>query len=202
MSKIKTTVEHYDFLISDNISDPFRDPEILKDYMNKWDGKIFLDALQLDKKEIALEIGVGTGRIAQSTFKQCKKLYGIDLSELTINRAKENLRADNVTFICSDYLLYEFDIQFDIIYSTLTSMHIENKQDFFNKVAHDLKDGGRFLISIDDNQDEYLDMGIYKVKIYPDNLKDTQNYILQSGLRIIEIIKTDNAHVFVCDKPF
>lgn len=202
MNKIKTTLEHYNFLISDNVSDPFRDPEILKDYMNKWDGKPFIDAMKLNPHKVALEIGIGTGRIAVSVLKQCKKLYGIDLSEITIKRAEENLCADNVILICSDYLTYAFDVQFDMIYSTLTLMHIEEKQEFFNKVIRDLKKNGRFVLSIDDNQDAYLDMGIYKVKVYPDNPVDTQKYILNAGFHIVEIIKTDNAHIFVCDKPF
>lgn len=200
MNENKTAIEHYDFLVTDNISDPVRDPELLREYMNKWDGKPFLDALQLDSNKIALEIGIGTGRIAVSALKQCNTLYGIDLSARTIERAAENLLADNVVLICSDYLNYEFDVKFDVIYSTLTSMHIEKKQEFFDKVAGDLKVSGRFVISIDDNQDEYLDMGIYRVRVYPDNPVDTEKYILNTGLKIIEIIKTEHAHIFVCEK--
>ncbi len=56
-------IEHYDKLIEEN-NDPFRDPQILQDYMNKWDGSAFIDAMQLDKTKHVLEIGVGTGRLA------------------------------------------------------------------------------------------------------------------------------------------
>lgn len=49
------TIEHYDKLIEEN-NDPVRDSDILKEYMNKWDGKQFIDALELSNDKLALEI--------------------------------------------------------------------------------------------------------------------------------------------------
>lgn len=195
------TVDHYDNLIDEN-NDPIRDPEILKQHMDKWDGPKFIEALELSKDKTVLEIGIGTGRIAVKTAPKCKKLYGIDISSKTIARAKENLSfTDNVEFILGDYLEQNFSIKFDAIYSSLTLLHIENKQAFFNKVFADLKAKGRFVLSIDDdNQNDYLDMGEYKVRVYPDNPEDTKAGLLNSGFNIIDIIKTDYAHIFVCNK--
>lgn len=42
-------INHYDSLIDEN-NDPVFDPQTLKEYMDKWDGKAFLDALTLDDK--------------------------------------------------------------------------------------------------------------------------------------------------------
>ena len=56
-------IEHYDKLIDEG-NDPFLDPKPLRDYMDKWDGQRFIDALSLDKTKSVLEIGVGTGRLA------------------------------------------------------------------------------------------------------------------------------------------
>lgn len=195
------TAEHYDFLISDN-NDPVRDSDVLKQYMNKWDGKPFIDAMNLSEEKTVFEIGVGSGRIAVQVADYCKKLFAVDLSPKTIERAKENLMfADNVEFILADYLDYNFNIQFDIIYSSLTLMHIKDKQSFFCKVFDDLKIGGKFVLSIDDeNQNEYIDMGIYKVKIYPDTPEKTQAGLLKSGFKIDKIIVTEFAHIFVCEK--
>ncbi len=197
---IMNTIEHYDKLIDEN-NDPVRDPDILKEHMNKWDGKPFIDALELSKDKIVLEIGIGTGRIAVKTAPHCAKLYGIDVSSKTINRAKENLSFnDNVEYILADYLKYDFDTKFDIIYSSLTLLHIENKQEFFNKAFCDLKPNGRLVLSIDDdNQNDYLDMGEYKVRVYPDNPKDTKEGLLGAGFVIKEIIETEYAHIFVCE---
>ena len=195
------TIEHYDNLIDDN-NDPVRDPEILKQHMDKWDGKQFIDALELSKDKDVLEIGIGTGRIAVKTALKCAKLYGIDVSPKTIDRAKENLSfTDNVEYILDDYLEHNFYNKFDVIYSSLTLLHIENKQEFFNKVYADLKPNGKFVLSIDDdNQNDYLDMGEYKVRIYPDNPNDTKEGLLAAGYEIEEIIQTEFAHIFVCVK--
>lgn len=194
------TIEHYDNLIDEN-NDPVRDSDILKEYMDKWDGKSFIDALELSQEKIVLEIGIGTGRIAVKTAPHCARLYGVDVSPKTIERAKENLAfADNVEYILADYLEYDFDTRFDIVYTSLTLLHIENKQAFFNKVFSDLKLEGRFVLSIDDNQDDYLDMGEYKVKVYPDNPVDTKDGLLKAGFIIEDIIETEYAHVFVCSK--
>ena len=37
-------IQHYDLLIEEN-NDPVRDPKPLKDYMDKWDGKVFIDKM-------------------------------------------------------------------------------------------------------------------------------------------------------------
>ena len=52
-------------------------------------------------------------------------------------------------------------------------MHFENKEQVILKVESLLKSGGVFCLSIDKNQNEYIDMGTRKIKIYP----DTPEYI-------------------------
>ena len=37
--------------------------------------------------------------------------------------------------MCDDFLTYDFNEKFDVIYSSLTFMHIENKQEAINKVS-------------------------------------------------------------------
>ncbi|MCQ2455330.1 MAG: hypothetical protein MJ090_04245 [Clostridia bacterium] len=41
-------ITHYDLLV-DKGNDPVCNPEPLKQYMDKWDGQDFIDALQFDK---------------------------------------------------------------------------------------------------------------------------------------------------------
>ena len=63
--------------------------------MDKWDGKAFIDKMELDKDKSVLEIGVGTGRLAVRVAPLCGKFYGVDISPKTIERAKENLSQQN-----------------------------------------------------------------------------------------------------------
>ena len=60
-------IEHYNKLIEEN-NDPVYDPAPLKEYMNKYDGQIFIDEMRLDKTKSILEIGVGPGRLALRTI--------------------------------------------------------------------------------------------------------------------------------------
>ena len=67
-------ITHYDLLIEEN-NDPVNDPKPLQEYMDKWDGPSFIDALRLDKSKSVLEIGLGTGRIAIKVIPLCKYLF-------------------------------------------------------------------------------------------------------------------------------
>ena len=188
---------HYDNLIDEN-NDPVNDPQPLKEYMDKWDGKVFIDNMQLDANKTVLEIGVGTGRIAVRVAPLCKEFTGIDISPKTIARAKEHLSEyNNVNLISGDFNEFEFNNSFDVIYSSLTFMHIEDKQSTINKVYSLLNIGGSFVLSIDKNQDKYIDLGRRKIAVYPDNAKDTRSYLNHSGFVIEETIETELAYIFV-----
>lgn len=193
----KDVINHYDLLIEEN-NDPVHDPNPLRDYMDKWDGQDFIDKMELDKDKSVLEIGVGTGRLAIRVAPLCGQFYGIDISTKTIERAKENLSEQtNVKLHCGDFLTFDFSQSFDVIYSSLTFMHIKEKQKAINKVAALLKDGGKFVLSIDKNQDGFIDTGTRKITVFPDTPTEIKLYIAKSGLLLIEHYETEFAHIFV-----
>lgn len=193
-------VNHYDLLIKED-NDPVHDPEPLQDYMKKWDGPAFIEQMQMDSSKSVLEIGVGTGRLAVRVVPLCGEFYGIDISPKTIERAKENLAGfENVRLTCADFLSYEFDRSFDVVYSSLTFMHIEDKQKAINKIAGILNAAGRFVLSIDKNRSEFIDTGTRKIKIYPDTAGETAEYIRTAGLTVLNQYDTELASVFVAQK--
>ena len=197
---MRDVIEHYNKLIDEN-NDPVRDPKPLRDYMDKWDGDKFIESMQLDKSKTVLEIGIGTGRLAIKVAPNCKSLCGIDISEKTIGRATENLSTyQNIKLVCGDFMSCEFEAQFDVIYSSLTFMHIQDKLSAIQKIANLLTNNGLFVLSIDKNQNEYIDMGDRKVKIYPDNPNDIRSYLSISKLKIINEFETDHAYVTVSTK--
>lgn len=193
-------IRHYDLLIEEN-NDPVRDPKPLKDYMDKWDGQVFIDKMKLDKDKSVLEIGVGTGRLAVKTAILCKDYCGIDISPKTIYRARGNLvNHKNVKLICDDFLSHHFNSLYDVVYSSLTFMHIHEKQNAINKVACLLKNGGRFVLSIDKSQEDFIDMGTRKITIFPDSPTEIKNCILNANLDLVECFDTELAHIFVAKK--
>lgn len=199
-SESNEIIDHYDRLIDEN-NDSVHDPEPLKEYMDKWDGQKFIDKMQLNKNKSVLEIGVGTGRLATRTAPLCGEFYGIDISPKTIAKAKSNLiKFENVTLICADFLNYIFDQSFDVIYSSLTFMHIEEKYNAIKKAADLLNDEGLFVLSVDKNQSEYIDYGTRKIKVFPDDADTIADHITATGLYISERYETEFANIFVARK--
>ena len=193
-------ITHYDMLIDED-NDPFRDPPALQNYMNQWDGQVFLDSMKLDNTKRVLEIGVGTGRIASKVAPYCLKFTGIDISPKTIGRARENLvKHENVELICDDFSHYVFHQKFDVIYSSLTMMHFKNKQEIVNKVDMLLSESGIFCLSIDKNQSEYIDMETRKIRVYPDTLENICMLISNTSMSIVDTIETKFAHIIICLK--
>ena len=198
--KLSAVSKHYDLLIEEN-NDPVRDPEPLREYMDKWDGRQFIDSLKLTKEKSVLEIGVGTGRLAVRVAPECREFCCIDLSPKTVKRAKENLNNQtNVMLVCGDFMSYEFGRKFDVIYSSLTFMHIKDKQAAINKVKTLLNISGRFVLSIDKSQSDTIDYGTRKIKIHPDRKEDIAEYINQSGMSLIKVFETEFADIFVAAK--
>lgn len=196
---MKQVIKHYDKLIDEG-NDPVFDPGPLREYMNKWDGTAFIEKMRLDKSKTVLEIGVGTGRLAIEVAPRCKSFVGIDISPKAIARARENLPFSNTELICDDFLRYSFKRRYDVVYSSLTFMHIEDKFSALSKVASVLTDNGRFVLSIDKNQSDFIDYGTRKIRIYPDSAVEITKTFLRTGLKIEESFETEFAHVFVVKK--
>ena len=193
-------IQHYDLLIDEN-NDPVHDPKPLRDYMDKWDGQSFIDKMELNKDKSVLEIGVGTGRLAIRVAPLCGQFCGVDISPKTIDRAKENLSEQtNVMLCCGDFLTLDLSQTFDIVYSSLTFMHISKKQKAINKVATLLKYGGKFVLSTDKNQNGFIDTGTRKITVYPNTPAEMESYIVNAGLLLIEQYETEFAYIFVAKK--
>jgi len=194
------TKEHYDLLIEEN-NDPVFDPPGLKEYMDKWDGEVFIEKLALTKEKTVLEIGVGTGRLALKTAPLCKTFCGIDLSPKTVEKARVNLSAfSNVELICANFLSFRFDESEDVIYFSLTFMHIQNKKKCIKKISRLLNEKGIFVLSVDKSKNKHLDYGNRKIKLYPDDPEKIRKYIKSAGLNPIKEQETEFASIFVCEK--
>jgi len=192
--------KHYDLLI-ENGNDPVLDCKALADYMDKWDGEDFINLLNLDNSKTVLEIGCGTGRIAKKIISQCKKYVGIDISKKTIDIARKHFESiNNAIFINEDFLNYKVNQKYDVIYSTLTFMHFKEKEKALVNVFNLLKRNGKFVLSIDKSQQEFIDTGYSKIVIYPDNPTDICKIL--ANLRFVGIVtkEIDNAYLITAQR--
>jgi len=193
-------IRHYDMLI-DMGNDPVQDPAPLREYMDKWDGDTFVHLLGLTGTQRVLEIGIGTGRLALRIAPLCASLCGIDLSPKTILRAADNLsQFGNITLLQGDFLTYSFSRQFNVIYSSLTFMHIRDKAAAIGKVAELLQPGGRFVLSIDKNPADYIDIGTNRIAVFPDHPEKIAEHLTTAGLTLSETAETEFAYILFAEK--
>ena len=195
-------IRYYDLLIDEG-NDPVHDPAPLRAHMDKWDGPVFLEMLKLDPTKTVLEIGVGTGRLAVRTAPLCAEFCGIDISPKTIRRAAENLaHLGNVHLLPGDFLELSIDRTFDVIYSSLTFLHIQDKRKAIEKAAALLNPGGRFVLSIDKNQSPIIHMGTRKIAVFPDTPEAIRACLTHAGLELTTQTETDFAHLFSASHLF
>ena len=86
------------------------------------------------------------------------------------------------------------------MYIKTSLVHIKNKDDAINKVASLLCDDGIFVLSIDKNQSDFIDMGTRKIQIYPDDPIKICNCISEANLIILDRYDTKNAYITVSKK--
>lgn len=161
-----STKEHYDRLADAGLGR--NDPPFMLEYMARWDGPLFYDALGDLNAANVLEVGIGTGRIAHQILEHgCGHLTGLDISQKTLAAVKEDLvRFTNLELISADIAEFRRDMSFDVAYSVLTFMHIEDKPKALQNIVASLRSGGRIVLSIDQPSDN-IDFGEWTVKLSP-----------------------------------
>jgi cyclopropane fatty-acyl-phospholipid synthase-like methyltransferase len=105
-----------------------------------------LSSLGPTKSDRILEIGCGPGTWTDLIASRCSKVVAIDISKKMIEKAKENIQNNNVTFINSDFTDHDFKEKFDKIFSVRVFEYIPNKMDFFRRVCCLLNPGGELVI--------------------------------------------------------
>lgn len=197
---MSSVLEHYDLLIEKG-NDPVLDGKALSEYMDKWDGKKFVSLLDLDKDKTVLEIGCGTGRILKKIVNTYKSYVGIDISPKTIETAKTHfIENTDISFICEDFLNTNIDQNFDVIFSTLTFMHFENKLLPLTKIHQLLNNGGKVVLSIDKNQRRFIDTGFSQITIFPDNPKTICKLLTSIGFKNVKTKKVKFAYLITAQK--
>jgi ubiquinone/menaquinone biosynthesis C-methylase UbiE len=114
-----------------------------------WSTQFLLREISLPENPVCLDVGSGTGI---STFELAKKIqdngtiYGIDFSQLMIDKAKKNAEQQdftNIKFIIGDAEQLDFpDSTFDLVISNQTLPYIPNKQKALKETHRVLKPGG------------------------------------------------------------
>jgi SAM-dependent methyltransferase len=100
----------------------------------------------------ALELGVGTGRIALPLAARGVDVHGIDLSEEMVARLRAKPGADRVAVTIGDFATTRVEGTFRLaylVYNTIQNLTTQNAQvACFENVAAHLEPGGSFVIEV------------------------------------------------------
>ena len=144
---------------------------------------LLIEGLPLGREAAVLEIGCGVGRLLYAASKRFKRIVGIDISEVAINKAKELLKhLPNVELIqVSSSKLNLPDQSFDLVFSfaTFPCLPTPEFSNYLLECARVLKLGGFLAIQV------YLG----KELLYPDDdslsLRSYQPENLKAVLRAL-----------------
>ena len=95
--------------------------------------------------EVALDLGVGDGRLA--TEIQTTKLVGADVSQVALDRARARLPEADLVLLEPDQPLPFDDNSFDLVTCIETIEHIRDVQLTFSEIRRVLRPGGRLAIT-------------------------------------------------------
>ena len=100
----------------------------------------------------ALELGIGTGRIALPLAQRGVRVDGIDLSEAMVARLHKKPGAENVGVTIGDFATTRVDGTFSVAYlvfNTIMNLTTQDEQiACFQNVAAQLEPGGCFVIEV------------------------------------------------------
>lgn len=106
-------------------------------------GHDLINMLSPKKGERILDIGCGTGDLADKLFQYEVDVTGIDKSENMINQAC--IKYPHIRFMAKDVLEMEYNNSFDAIFSNATLHWIKEPQQALSRIYTSLKPGGRFV---------------------------------------------------------
>ena len=101
----------------------------------------------------ALELGIGTGRIALPLSRRGVRVHGIDLSPAMVAQLRAKPGADDIGVTIGDFATTEVDGTFELaylVYNTIENLTTQDEQvACFRNVAAHLEPGGCFVIEVE-----------------------------------------------------
>lgn len=100
----------------------------------------------------ALELGIGTGRVALPLSQRGIRVHGIELSPAMVEQLRAKPGADDIAVAIGDFADTRVGEDFSVAYlvfNTITNLTSQDEQvDCFRNVAAQLKPGGCFVIEV------------------------------------------------------
>ena len=158
----------------------------------------------IKKNDEILDVGCGTGRVTYILHALSESsVTGVDLSSNMIDIAKDKYKnAAYATFLCEDFMEYDFEKKFDDIVIYNAYPHFLDLEKLNNALKRNLKDGGRFAIihSLGRTklQDVHSDLNTSVSRYLEDPVTEGEHF--SKDFEILTAEEDDNSFVLVCKK--
>jgi SAM-dependent methyltransferase len=100
----------------------------------------------------ALELGIGTGRVALPLSRRGIRVHGIDISPAMVGHLRAKPGSDAIDVTIGDFATVRVDGTFALaylVYNTITNLTTQDEQvECFRNIAAHLAPGGRFVIEV------------------------------------------------------
>ncbi|WP_152655544.1 trans-aconitate 2-methyltransferase [Oceanobacillus sp. CFH 90083] len=106
-------------------------------------GNHLLELLSPVEGEQILDVGCGTGDLANKIYQHGANVIGVDKSENMVHQA--NNKYPEITFMTKDVLELEYKNDFDAVFSNTTLHWIKQPKEALQHIYNSLKPGGRFV---------------------------------------------------------
>ena len=147
--------------------------------------------------ESVLELGCGTGKNTKYLLKKAKRIIGLDFSQEMLNKAKEKITVERVSFRKTDLTeSWDVDNNFaDLITCSLTLEHIKNLDHIFNQANLKLKKNGLFFISELHSFKQYAgtkaryetENGTQELEVYVHHITEYMDTAKNNGFEFVEM---------------
>ena len=109
-------------------------------------GKGLLSVLEPKAGESILDLGCGTGHLAQAIAESGAQVVGIDASPEMVERARKAY--PHIEFLVADGREFSFPYQFDAIFSNAALHWIKEAEQVVEHISAALRPGGRFVAEL------------------------------------------------------
>lgn len=155
------------------------------------------EALELRGDEVVIDIGGGTGKLAEYISDCCQIVYVLDESKGMLSKVKAN---EKVVTVLGDALYTIFDSSsIDVVIMSDMLHHIENQSELIKEIYRVLKEDGKLLIL--DFEKKHIKTKVLRVfeyilfgKLYFRTSKEVINLIKD---KFIITKFTDNKYYFI-----
>ncbi len=158
----------------------------------------------IQKGDEILDVGCGTGRVTYILHALSESsVTGVDLSSNMIEIAKEKYKNETyATFLCEDFMEYDFKKKFDVIVIYNAYPHFLNLEKLNDALKRNLKVNGKFAIIHSLGraklQDVHSDLNTNVTRHLEDPITEGKHFA--KNFEILAAEEDDNSFALVCKK--